>query len=240
MQQIPSLRFAHQDVHHFGAALHRRWLDQAPEDRIYSEFSAIILTDRDATQASIADAFDKLVHLVKPGDTIIVHLSGHGAIQGKEFLLLPHGADLAKPAATCWSWIAFVGQFRRLENARILLLVDTCHSAGICPADRAGEAIFHSAFGGLTLAACGEGQLARENEDWKHGVFTLALLEAVEGKCRHDKVPWGKLHPDTNGDGKVSFHELTSFVIDRVRQLTKTQTPDHTKAAMGLNEPPLF
>ena len=68
------------------------------------------------------------------------------------------------------------------------------------------------------LAAAGNGvvvltsssgrELSRESPDWKHGAFTMAALEALQGKA------------DTDGDTWLSVSEIEGYVVRRVRELT--------------------
>ena len=58
------------------------------------------------------------------------------------------------------------------------------------------------------IASSGTKQLATEFEALKHGVFTYALLEALDGKA-------------DNGDRKITVNELKLYMEERVPELTK-------------------
>jgi len=62
--------------------------------------------------------------------------------------------------------------------------------------------------GVVMIASSGTKQYATEFADLKHGVFTYALLEALDGKA-------------DNGDKKLTVNELKFYMEDRVPELTK-------------------
>ena len=62
--------------------------------------------------------------------------------------------------------------------------------------------------GVVMIASSGTKQLATEFEALKHGVFTYALLEALDGKA-------------DNGDRKITVNELKLYMEERVPELTK-------------------
>ena len=64
------------------------------------------------------------------------------------------------------------------------------------------------ASGVAIMASSGTKQLSTEFEALKHGVFTYALLEALDGKA-------------DNGDKQITIHELKSYMDDRVPELSK-------------------
>ena len=63
--------------------------------------------------------------------------------------------------------------------------------------------------GAIWIASSGTKQFATEFETLKHGVFTYALLEALDGKA------------DIGGDGKITVSEIKFYLEDRVPDLTK-------------------
>ena len=62
--------------------------------------------------------------------------------------------------------------------------------------------------GVVVLTSSSGRELARESLDWKHGAFTMAALESLQGKA------------DTDGDTWLSVSELEGYVVRRVRELT--------------------
>lgn len=62
--------------------------------------------------------------------------------------------------------------------------------------------------GVVMIASSGSKQFATEFDILKHGVFTYALLEALDGKAG-------------NGDNKITVNELKFYMEERVPELTK-------------------
>src|SRR5262249_29882465 len=84
-EHLPKLRFAAADALELGEALKA----QAGEGKLYSGADLAVLTDADATLARIRQALDQLVANARPGDTLILALSGHGLKQGEETFFAP-------------------------------------------------------------------------------------------------------------------------------------------------------
>jgi len=62
------------------------------------------------------------------------------------------------------------------------------------------------------LASTRSEQFASEAKELGHGLFTYALLEALEGKG------------DFNGDGKITVKEVEAWLNERVPQLSEQHT----------------
>lgn len=92
----------------------------------------------------------------------------------------------------------------KLRARSVFLFVDTCHSGKI-PA-RAASNDRLSSLRTVVLASSQGGEAAYEKEEWGHGAFTLALLEALRGKA-DPKSPF------------VRFSDLSSYVTRRVEEL---------------------
>ena len=72
--------------------------------------------------------------------------------------------------------------------------------------------------GVVVMAASTGREVSVELPDRKHGAFTFALIEGLNGKA------------DLNGDEAVYLTELDAYLTDRVKELTKgTQHPTTQK-----------
>lgn len=65
--------------------------------------------------------------------------------------------------------------------------------------------------GTVVLASSGSEQFASELPKLGHGLFTYALLQAIEGHADGGKPP----------DGKITIKEIEAYINDRVPELTK-------------------
>lgn len=64
--------------------------------------------------------------------------------------------------------------------------------------------------GALVISAAGGVEAALENEQWKNGAFTSAVLEGLKGR-----------KADKNKDGRITVSELRDYVVETVQKLTK-------------------
>jgi uncharacterized caspase-like protein len=148
----------------------------------------------------------------------VILFSGHGAEADGTYYLLPADADPDDPLASGIE----VGQFKRAleqlgERGKVLVLLDACHSGnltggakGTTPPDiEAVRGELAAAGNGVVVLTSSSGrELSRESPDWQHGAFTMAALEALQGKA------------DTDGDTWLSVSEIEGYVVRRVRELT--------------------
>ena len=63
--------------------------------------------------------------------------------------------------------------------------------------------------GTFWITATGSDQFASEFEKLGHGVFTYSLLEGLKGEA------------DTNGDKKLTVRELSTYIENKVPQLSE-------------------
>jgi hypothetical protein len=69
--------------------------------------------------------------------------------------------------------------------------------------------------GAHVIVSAGGSEFAADGGDWKNGVFTYAVREALGGG-----------RGDGNADGTVTVSEMTDYVVKRVRELTNgVQSP---------------
>jgi uncharacterized caspase-like protein len=97
-----------------------------------------------------------------------------------------------------------------------LFILDACHSGGALNAlatrgDGREKAIAQLArsTGTFFLTAAQDAQFANEVGNLKHGLFTYALLEILEGKVQ------------TDGDNKITVNEMKAYVEERVPELSQ-------------------
>jgi uncharacterized caspase-like protein len=94
---------------------------------------------------------------------------------------------------------------------------------------------------GVVFAACGPSQTAGENLRLGHGLFSLALCEALTGQTLITDIPVGKpATADINGDGAIGFRELDLFLESRVKQLTGNSQCPQAAVPQGIPDTPLF
>ncbi|HTE20702.1 MAG TPA: caspase family protein, partial [Armatimonadota bacterium] len=162
----------------------------AQQGKQYASVSATVLTDQRATPAAIRAALAALRE-ARTGDMVLLFLSGHAfrysdPAGGPDelYLMLPQ-VQLNNPRATCFPWAELVRSVTGM-SAVCLLLTDLNH-AGNALGDRmaSSRSLAESLRGtGIVMLASSNGsELAQDRPDLRHGIFTVALLEALSGKA---------------------------------------------------------
>ncbi len=191
---IPALRFACADARVFGTLL--------TESASSADITVHTLLDRDATRSNVLRLVGvDIAQRVKSDDIVLFFFAGHGSPEvypgldtlsrflicadtERESLLsgaIDIQADLTRLAA-------------RLQARLVLFIIDACFSGygggrGICgpiiaerrslhrPAARLADLALGS--GVVYLAACGDDEVAGEDDTLGHGVFTYYLLRQL-------------------------------------------------------------
>jgi Caspase domain/WD domain, G-beta repeat len=176
-------------------------------------------TSDNPTVTNILDAID-LLKQARETDTVVLFISGHGYNDGPNYRFLPTNAEWAGGAlrgATVVPWQVLQEAVETTRGRRIML-IDTCH-AGNAYNQRIGNAAYHANI--IAYTAARFDQLALEDAKLGHGIFTYAVVEALDGN-----VGLGVKR-------EISTKGLADYVIKRVKQLAKAldgeQEPQYFK-----------
>jgi hypothetical protein len=197
-----------------------------------------LLVDARADRKTILDGLAEFKGSgVKPNDLLVVFFAGHGDLltpNGKAPLDVVAGrgftADTGLFVFCCPNYIpskaaatALSGEqlFEALAeiNCRKLVLLDTCHAGGAVEANLLRRFIPNGQ-GPFVIAACDQSESSFEDDKLGHGVFTYAVLEALDKKFRKANV---------NSDGKLTPKELFDYVSERVPALMREVKPGNTQ-----------
>ena len=103
-----------------------------------------VLNNEEATRSRILEGLKWLKEKaeIEPEATIFVYYSGHGWLNRDDnsFYLIQHDVEPAKLAATALSGRAFTEALREIQAERLLVVIDSCHAAGIATSKEPGEA----------------------------------------------------------------------------------------------------
>ncbi|MGO9172174.1 MAG: caspase family protein [Rhodomicrobium sp.] len=208
------LNWADNDASEFAATLKRQ------EGRgLYDKVEVKFISQEKADNASIIDGLTWLDDRVKSlDDTGILFLSGHGSTDASgDYHYVPYNAKFQSvegrllPVRSTMVPDTEIGHALARLNGKALFFFDTCF-AGI--AAGSGSLDYNKLINGalaaniVVLSSSKGDALSHERDEWKHGAFTKALLEGLEGKAPHRK------------SGIVRVDELTLYVKDRVEELT--------------------
>jgi hypothetical protein len=171
------------------------------------------------TANNITDAVERL-RSAKETDTVVLFISGHGKNDGPDYRFLATDASWAGGAlrgSTVVPWQILQGAIEAAKGRRILF-IDTCHS-GNAYNQRLGNAAYHANIVAYTAARFD--QEAMEDPSLKHGLFTYAVVEGLEGKAM------------VAPKGEISTKSLADYVVGRVSTMAKAlkgeQVPQYFK-----------
>ncbi|MEM7406288.1 MAG: caspase family protein [Pseudomonadota bacterium] len=215
----------------------------------FSAVRTLTLTDSEVTAAS-PRAIRAFLSDAKPDDHVMVFASGHGFLDAqRDYYFGTFDVDPNAPATRGLSYDDLLSVFDGVAAHRRVLMLDSCHS-GEVDADVGTAALpaFDVAAGKVTgtrgigvvkakpvrdlegsfqvlrdqfvslreqggvnvVAAAGGLEYALESDRFSNGVFTFALMEALQGQ-----------QADADGSGTTSLSELRTWVIARVKALTR-------------------
>jgi hypothetical protein len=201
-----NLAFAHADALALAEALKKQ------QGRAFQKVATRVLTDERATIADIRSGLAWLREC-RPQDVAVVLFSGHGARdrEGKLYYV-PHDDD-----AGFLPWNDVASGLREVRAGSILFLSDCCHAGAFgkqASQDELAHALLREARV-MVFAASRGLEASWEMPELKHGAFTYAILEGLEGKA------------DLIDDGRITITELQTYVANRVKQLTNDMQHPH-------------
>jgi hypothetical protein len=225
---IPDLRFASKDAEAFHDFLRSDAAGPFPAENI------LFLKDGAATAQAMREALFVFLQKAQYNDLVVIYFAGHGAPDPNmpdNLYLLPTDADINALASTAFPmWDVKTALRRQIRAERVIVIADACHSGGTRQGvDNPTNGSFATLFEPsrrLTLTAAGNNELSLEDTRWGggHGVFTHHILEGLGGAA------------DTDGNGIVTFEELSAFVSRQVSFATGgRQNPQRS----GLGDVPL-
>jgi uncharacterized caspase-like protein len=179
---------------------------------LFREVTIDLLKDEEVSPQEVLRRLKSLQKGVAPRDRVVLFLAGHGMLARKNkpdhtFVYIcpqTNGKDLERTGLTGQDLHAALAEV----PCRKLVMIDACHSAGA--AVNQARAMNPAGMGCTVLAACDVHEESLENAQVRHGYFTQALLEALG--AHFDKA-------DQDGDRRLDFPELYSYVKQRVAEL---------------------
>jgi uncharacterized caspase-like protein len=183
---------------------------------LFRDVETRLIPEQQATRHNILSGLTWLSQEGTQGDLRVLFLSGHGGLEGHNYYFYARQHDPDGDAED--NDIPWTVLMDRLTSAKskVALFVDTCHAAAITGPQKRGDKTLsqiikemkNDYYGVITFAAATDEEASVERPEWGHGAFTQALLEGLQGKA------------DLNGDGVVETAELSTWIVQRVRELT--------------------
>ncbi|MCP4755056.1 MAG: caspase family protein, partial [Proteobacteria bacterium] len=192
---------------------------------LYRDVAINLLSD--PVRNEVLDGLKWIEREVTANDVAVVFLAGHGVNDWNgDYYYLPADANPDKLKRTGVPYSTIKSTVSNLPG-KVLAFIDTCHSGNIMGNRRRGDMAdidkiasdLASAENGVVVFASSTGrQYSVENDRWKNGAFTKALVEGLSGRA------------DYTNDKKITINELDLFISERVKKLTNgQQTPTTTK-----------
>lgn len=215
---LPSVGFATEDA--------RSLRDMVIQQRLVGSANVSVITDEEATLERVRDLLGtELKQRTTPNDDVLVYFAGHGATE--KDLSSPDGDGFSKYLAvhdtkpgSLYSTALPIEEirtlFERIRAKNVLFILDTCYSGsgGRTISQATGELSdkFLSRLAGnkgrAVMSSAGPLEVAREDPKLKHGIYTWAFLQALEGKA------------DANDDGLLTIQEIQEWVFTAVNERT--------------------
>jgi WD40 repeat protein len=181
-----------------------------------------ILADQNATKANIIKKIDELSRKIKPTDSFILFVAGHGVLLQNQYYMLTHEYDGKLAGESMINSNEIVEMSKKIKSLSQLLIFDTCHAGGVDYTIRglydARMAVLAKKMGLHIYASASDRQAAIDGYEG-NGLFTYTLLDGLNNNPK----------ADVNNEGKVSVVGLGRYsqrmTVDLSREMGRSQVP---------------
>ncbi|GBU27668.1 hypothetical protein R84B8_01205 [Treponema sp. R8-4-B8] len=211
---------------------------KAQEGKSYAKVNTRLIADGTSippTVTNIQDGFSFL-RQAQPNDVVMLFMSGHGVNdQYGNFYFMPSDAAFENGTIKDSKVISF-GQIQSVlaRPGRKIVFIDSCHSAGtgsgliqrvnndrLINSFKDNSSIKDSAV--IFTSSRGD-QTSWESDQYKHGVFTYAILQGLKGEA------------DLMKKGVITATALELYIKDKIPALTEGQQTPYVSRPEGLDE----
>ncbi|HUH67279.1 MAG TPA: caspase family protein [Syntrophales bacterium] len=182
----------------------------------------LLLTDREATKPSIVTKVNELSNTIKPQDSFILFVAGHGVLLQNQYYMLTHDYDGMVNDNSMISSNEIVEVSKKIKSLSQLFIFDTCHAGGV---DAIVSGLYDARMSvlakkmGLHIYASADDKQAAMDGYKGNGLFTYTLLDGLNNNRE----------ADNNKDGKVTVVGLGEYskkkTTDISKEIGRTQTP---------------
>jgi WD40 repeat protein len=181
-----------------------------------------LLTDREATKTNIVNKVNELSNTIKPQDSFILFVAGHGVLLQNQYYMLTHDFSGQVSDANMISSNEIVEMSKKIKSLSQLFIFDTCHAGGV---DYIISGLYDARMSvlakkmGLHIYASANDKQAAMDGYKGNGLFTYTLLNGLNNNKEADK----------NKDGKVTVVGLGEYSKKMTTNISKEighrQTP---------------
>ena len=181
-----------------------------------------LLTDSVATKVNITKKIDALMATIKPQDSFILFVAGHGILLQNQYYMLTSDFNGQVSDASMISSNEIVEMSKKIKSLSQLFIFDTCHAGGV---DTIVSGLYDARMSvlakkmGLHIYASASDKQAAMDGYKGNGLFTHALLSGLNNNKEADK----------NKDGTVTIVGLGEYSKTMTTKISKeighSQTP---------------
>ena len=183
---------------------------------------AVILTDKEATKVNIQNQISLLANKIKPADSFVLFVAGHGVLLQNQYFMLTQDFNGTINDNSMISSNEIVEASKQIKSLSQLFIFDTCHAGGV---DYIVSGLYDARMSVLAkkmrlhiYASANDKQTAMDGYKG-NGLFTYTLLNGLNSNSAADK----------NKDGKVSVVGLGGYskkmTSDISKEIGHSQTP---------------
>jgi len=217
-----NLKFAKNDAISFAKSFEKS------ANPLFSDIYSFTILDKDVTKENVALKIKEMQQKMGPEDVFVFYYAGHGMMyenSGSErndfYLIMSDITNLYGDKSTLdhkgVSAYDLLDYSKTLPAQKQIFVLDACQSGAALSAlavrgFQREKAIAQLArnTGTFFLTASQDVEYANEVGQLKHGIFTYAILELLEGKAE-----------EINSEETISIFQLKSYVENRVPELSK-------------------
>lgn len=210
-QNLKDLKYAEDDAIAVAEAITSR------HQYTFANISKTVLLGKDVTPERISAEIEKIADNADLNDLAIIFFAGHGLVDTRNYYLATSKVTDSKvPRKGGFSARSFAEKIGYI-NCKLVVFIDACYSAKMLEQFRDGSVNNGEFFKELTATpngtniytSSGADVRSRELDEYGHGVFTQALIEACDFK-----------NSDADNDGRITITEIRNYLERRIVQMT--------------------
>jgi uncharacterized caspase-like protein len=181
-----------------------------------------MLADKAATKTAITARINELSQKIRPTDSFVLFVAGHGVLLQSQYYMLTSEFDGKVNDNNLISSNEIVEMSKKVRSLSQLFIFDTCHAGGV---DSIVSGLYDARMSvlakkmGLHIYASASSKEAAMDGYQGNGLFTYTLLDGLNNNKGADK----------NSDHKVSLVELGEYSRTSTAEISKktghAQTP---------------
>lgn len=192
-------------------------------------FMDTLHTEQTATKTEILKSLRRLQYRfadrqIARQDLLVIFVSSHGINTEGRFRIAAADYDGPFVQETSLDFEEEIIRYLQTIDCRQLFIIDACHSGSAdLPIRASGSGLADLAAsrqGGLNLlASCRKDEYSYEDEAWRNGAFTEAIVQAIAAFRDNPAAI------DTNNDGQLDIQEMYRFIEARIPNLLQLKRP---------------